>query len=67
MNKLVKILGKITGRAVRARYMQARRGDIRHSLADVEKLGYRPEHTVERGLKETVKWFEASSKHVDRN
>ena len=60
LNRLVRILGEITGRDVRARYAQARAGDIRHSLADVEKLGYRPEHTVEDGLRETVEWFAAS-------
>jgi len=60
LNKLVKILGAISGREVRVRYTQARSGDIRHSLADVEKLGYRPEHTVEEGLRETVKWFKGA-------
>ena len=65
LNKLVKILGETTGKDVRARYGLTRSGDIRHSLADVgeiEKIGYRPEHTVEEGLRETVEWF-ASDLH----
>ena len=62
LNRLVRILGKITGKDVRPKYVAARAGDIRHSLADVEKLGYRPEHTVEEGLRETVRWF-ASDLH----
>ena len=60
LNRLVRILGEITGRDVQAQYAKARVGDIRHSLADVDKLGYRPEHTVEGGLRETVEWFAAS-------
>ncbi len=60
LNQLVMILGKITGRDVRPKYVVARAGDIMHSLADVDKLGYRPEHTVEGGLRETVEWFAAS-------
>ncbi len=67
LNKLVRILGEITGKDVQARYAPARAGDIRHSLADVEKLGYRPEHTVDEGLKETVEWFAAVSKQVNGN
>ena len=38
-----------------------RKGDIRHSLASVEKagkfLGYKPEIGIEEGLPATVKWF----------
>jgi UDP-N-acetylglucosamine 4-epimerase len=38
-----------------------RRGDIRHSLASVQKagklLGYKPEIGIEEGLPATVKWF----------
>ena len=60
LNRLVKILGEITGRDVRPRYVAARSGDIRHSLADVgeiKEIGFKPEHTVEKGLRETVEWF----------
>ena len=38
-----------------------RLGDIPHSLASIEKaknlLGYHPTHTIEKGLKEAVKWY----------
>jgi UDP-glucose 4-epimerase len=64
LNQLLKMLGKITGREVSPRYVQARAGDIRHSLADISKaeaIGYRPEHSVEDGLRWTVYWFLASS------
>lgn len=36
-------------------------GDIPHSLASVEKaeklLGYKPSHTIEKGLKEAISWY----------
>lgn len=36
-------------------------GDIPHSLASIEKaktlLGYQPSHTIDKGLKEAVKWY----------
>ncbi|WP_322971406.1 SDR family oxidoreductase [Faecalibacter sp. LW9] len=38
-----------------------RQGDIPHSLATIEKakqlLGYQPTHTIDKGLKEAVKWY----------
>ncbi|HUV79663.1 MAG TPA: SDR family oxidoreductase [Candidatus Bathyarchaeia archaeon] len=42
-------------------YTEPRKGDIKHSLADVslakEKLGYDPEYGLEKGLKETIEYF----------
>jgi len=38
-----------------------RRGDVRHSLADVSKasrlLGYQPTHSIRHGLVETASWY----------
>ena len=38
-----------------------RAGDIPHSLASIEKakllLGYEPQFSIEKGLKEAVKWY----------
>lgn len=42
-------------------YGPNRIGDIPHSLASIEKaktlLGYEPTHTIDKGLKEAVKWY----------
>lgn len=42
-------------------YGPNRIGDIPHSLASIEKaktlLGYIPTHTIDKGLKEAVKWY----------
>jgi UDP-N-acetylglucosamine 4-epimerase len=41
-----------------------RAGDVLHSLADIGKarrlLGYEPTHTIERGLDESLDWYERS-------
>ena len=41
-----------------------RPGDVLHSLADISKarqlLGYEPTHTIERGLSESLAWYERS-------
>ncbi len=43
------------------RYGAERKGDVRHSLADVTKarelLGYSPTHSVRDGLRESVLWY----------
>ena len=43
-------------------YDKPRPGDVRDSLADIEKaekeLGYKPEYDLEKGLKETIKWYQ---------
>jgi UDP-glucose 4-epimerase len=65
LNSLVRILEVITGRDIHPRYTSDRAGDIRHSLADVgriREIGYRPQFSVEEGLRETVEWFASSSR-----
>ena len=43
-------------------YRDFRPGDVRHSLASIEKatreLGYRPSHTLRQGLMETMAWYQ---------
>jgi len=45
-------------------YQEFRRGDVRHSQADISKaeknIGYSPTHTVERGLGEAMEWYKRS-------
>lgn len=44
-----------------AHYRDFRKGDVRHSLADISLaknlLGYEPSHSIEDGLKETLDWY----------
>ncbi|HOZ87060.1 MAG TPA: SDR family oxidoreductase [Bacteroidia bacterium] len=54
---------------VEIKYGPERLGDIPHSLASIEKaktrLGYRPSHTLEQGLKEAVNWYWTHLRKVD--
>jgi len=57
----VELLGKITGYTQAPSHRPPRKGDIRNSLADISlaqnHFGYKPEVSVEEGLKKTVEWF----------
>ena len=61
INDLLRKICEIVGRDVKPEYAEPRKGDIKHSLADIqkakEKLGYEPEYDIDKGLKETVEWF----------
>jgi UDP-glucose 4-epimerase len=61
LRELLRALAAETGGAAKATYAPARKGDIRHSLADIrlaEKLlGYRPRVDFETGLRRTVAWY----------
>ena len=53
---------KVEGLKVKdAIYRDFRAGDIRHSNANIDKakelLGYKPSHTLEEGLEESLEWY----------
>jgi UDP-N-acetylglucosamine 4-epimerase len=52
--------GRLSG-PVEPIYRDFRKGDIRHSLADISRaqtlLGYRPTHTMAEGLEECIDWY----------
>ena len=64
LNQMVKLLQKITGKAIEPEYQKERPGDVLHSKADISKaqkiLNYSPETSFEQGLQETVEWYKAS-------
>lgn len=57
VNELAHMIIRMTEKDLKPVYTEARKGEIKHSLADVslakEKLGYEPEYNLEEGLKET--------------
>jgi UDP-glucose 4-epimerase len=61
LNRLLTVLGRLTGRRLEARYRKPRPGDVKHSLADItlarKLLGYRPIVDFETGLRHTVDWY----------
>lgn len=62
VNDLAKELMDIIGKQVDIIYESVRKGDIKHSLADSSKakevFGYEPTVSIEKGLKETIEWFQ---------
>ena len=64
LNQVLKLLEKITGKKVAARYDPPRNGDIRDSQADIslarKTLDYEPSVLFEEGLRRTWSWYEAS-------
>ncbi len=61
INDLFRKIRDMIGVSIEPEYVEARSGDVRHSLADVnmaqELLKYSPTHNIDEGLKETVEWF----------
>jgi UDP-glucose 4-epimerase len=66
INTLVAQLNRILGTNIEPEYKPARQGDVRHSLASIEKakelLGYTPTIPFEEGLRRTVEWFRTKSR-----
>ena len=65
LNQLLEAVKVITSRTdVEAEYREPRKGDVRHSLADItrarEWLGYTPQVSLEEGLRHTIDWWKRS-------
>jgi len=64
LNQLVNVLRKILGSKLSPVYEEPRKGDVRHSLADIRKgkeiLNYEPKVGIELGLRKTVEFFQKS-------
>jgi nucleoside-diphosphate-sugar epimerase len=62
LNDTLKLLEKISGKPVRAKYDPPRTGDILHSQADISLgrrvLGYNPRVAFEEGLRKTWEWYQ---------
>ncbi len=60
--ELAEMIIALTGSNSKIVFKEKRKGDIRHSLADIsyagEYLGYRPKYDLEKGLAETIGWYE---------
>lgn len=65
LNEVYCLLQELTGYSAPAEYGPARRGDVKHSLADLSRaekyLGYRPTVSFEEGLRQTVEWYRTAA------
>jgi nucleoside-diphosphate-sugar epimerase len=61
LNQLFALIREVTGAAVEPRYVSARDGDVRDSLASLERaselLGYQPSVSLREGLRITIESF----------
>ncbi len=61
LNDLVREIGEITGNRVQARHADPRPGDIKHSLAGIDRarelLGFEPEVDLREGLRRTIEAY----------
>ncbi len=61
INQLATLIGEMMESDTKPVYVAPRPGDVRHSLADIQKakrlLGYEPQVDLKTGLRRTVDWF----------
>ena len=65
LNRLVSLLEQQLGVSAQVTFAPPKAGDVRHSLADIERakaiLRYRPKFTVEEGLRRTVEAMKSTA------
>lgn len=65
LNQLWKRINEIIGADLAANYRPERKGDVKHSLASIDKarnlIGYDPQISVLDGLQMAVEWYKQSS------
>jgi nucleoside-diphosphate-sugar epimerase len=61
LNKLVKMINEIAGTKIKPKYEKPRLGDVKHSLASIEKaqrmISYTVKVNIEEGLKKTIERY----------
>jgi UDP-N-acetylglucosamine 4-epimerase len=65
LNQLTEELARISGKSIELIHGPERRGDVKHSLADISKisklLGYKPKVSFREGLARVYHWYEAQN------
>ncbi len=61
LNELVSLLIKVSGKNIDVLYGSSRKGDVKHSLADIKKLqtycNYNPKFSLDQGLLIVYEWY----------
>jgi len=64
LNQLVESIGRTLNKDVLPHYVDARTGDVKHSLADITRakmlLGYKPQVDITEGILRTINWYRRS-------
>jgi len=65
LNQIIALLNKILNKNIKPIYKPKRPGDIKHSLADINKarklLKYKPKIGIEEGLRKTIDWLKLTN------
>jgi nucleoside-diphosphate-sugar epimerase len=68
LNSVIDLLGRVTGKTPDARYREAQKGDVMHTLADISlatrELGYVPHTGIEEGITREVEWLDQNRPRV---
>ncbi len=65
INDLVALIKKETNSSSQVKYLPERAGDVKHSMAAIDKLkstGFKPQHSFEEGLAATIAFFAEKNK-----
>lgn len=61
LNEVIRLINRILGKEIRPIYAPPRAGDVKHSLADIQKarelIGYKPVVSFEEGLRKAIDWY----------
>jgi len=61
VNQVIAMINDILGKDIKPIYVEARQGDVKHSLADITRaldiVGYSPIVGFHEGLKKTIDWY----------
>jgi nucleoside-diphosphate-sugar epimerase len=65
VNEIIDMINDIVGKSVKPIYVPSRKGDVKHSLADIslakKLLGYKPVVLFKEGLQKAIKWYRTSA------
>jgi UDP-glucose 4-epimerase len=69
LNRVLDLVGRVTGRELEVRFTERQHGDVTHTFADVSlaaaELGYAPTVALERGLQEEVEWLQSAYTRIE--
>ncbi len=61
LNELASVIGEILGKKITPKYEPERMGDVKHSLADIDRakdlIGYDPAVKFADGIQKTIDWY----------
>jgi nucleoside-diphosphate-sugar epimerase len=68
INAIIKMINEIVGKSVKPIYAPARKGDVKHSLADItaakKLLGFKPVVGFRQGLEKAIEWYRTTELRI---